>query len=366
MIDIIVEGNAQSVAEAKILISRIAAERTSTVNTKLRTIPGEFYPFIEQSQKENGDVNIRVPQYYTYRGQQPSNDEGDSIFSPATDDHISLAGERSAVQEKKAEIESLAEQLHKSLRVEHLPIGRNKHQYIIGKRGISPEEFFKETGCAIMLPTDLDNENIKIVGRPDQTEAATQRAFDLVRTMQQDNFNAANQFRGTKDPRVHVDNLAQYLRQRKIIDSVERLHNSQVNMDEAAAWEVLSRDLPSIMNTKKLISEIIQAHPQSRLSTLNVDPFYYPHLQKDTTAKVKRDFGVFIVTPNSADVDAPVVLVFEGTGALEPSYEAPRGQPSPDQVKAFKQGLEEARNHIIDLLAAQGTITSTAIEVPYM
>jgi rRNA processing protein Krr1/Pno1 len=368
VINIILEGNAHSVAEAKLEIQRIAGERTATVNTKLRTIPAEFYPFIEERQSGNGGVNVRIPQHYTYKGQQPATSEsGKPIFLPAADDdHITLSGERSAVQGTKAEIESLAEELHRKLTIDHLPIGRNKHQFIIGNRGISPEDFYKETGCAIILPSDADNEYIKIIGPPSQTDAARQRAFQLVTTMQQDNFNAVNQFRGEQDAKAHVANLAQYLRQRKIIEHIERLHKSQIVADEAVAWAVFSRDLQDIMNTKKDISSILQAHPPSRFATLQVNPFFYRHLQNNTTPRVKREFGVHLVTPNQSDADTPVVLVFEGEGGLEPNYEAPRGQPSPEQVRAFKQGLEDAKRHILDLIAAQGELTSTSIEVPHM
>lgn len=368
LIDIVLEGNAHSVAEAKLEIQRIASERTATVNAKLRTIPAEFYPFIEDLQNENAAVNMRIPRQNTYKGQQPSVSEtGKPVFLPASDDnHITLAGERSAVLGMKSEIERLAERLRQDLKIVHLPIGREKHQFIIGDGGLTADDFFKETGCAIILPSDVDNETIKIIGRPDRTDAAEQKAYGLIGTMIQEGLNPTREFRGAQDARTHVNNLAQYLRQRRLLEQLAREHKSQIVSDEANAWAIFSRDYNNAISTKKGVISILQAHPPSRLATLQVNPFFYQHLRNDTTSRVKRDFGVHLVTPTQSDAATPVVLVFEGESGLEQGYKAPHGQPSSEQIRAFKQGLEDAKKHILELIAAQGELSSASIEVPHM
>jgi hypothetical protein len=189
--------------------------------------------------------------------------------------------------------------------------------------------------------------------------------------MHQDNFNAASQFRGIQDVHTHVAYLAQYLRQRKVIEDLERLHQSHIITPEsrsggATEWQFFSRELENITNARKEITGILQAHPPSRMTTVRVDPFFHQHLRNDITPRVKKDFGVHVVTPIPSDADAPVLLVFEGEGGLEPNYQVPHGRPSPEQIRAFQQGLQDAQKHILDIIAAQAEITSSSIDVPQM
>lgn len=313
LIDIIIEGNEHSVAEAKIEITRIAGERTPKVNTRLRTIPAEFYPFIEERQNENSDVNIQVPQYHTWKAQHPPEVplKGQRPeFRPAADgNHIILTGDRTAVQAKRAEIEKLAEELQRELTVHQFALNRARHQYIIGNRGISPEEFFKTTGCAIILPSDTDDDQITIIGRPHQTEAAAKRANKLAFDMQSDNISVLSQFRNIQDPSTHVANLAQYLRQRKAIESLEKAHQAHIIIPDHRSgaggdWQFFSRDPENFGKARSELSSILQAHPPSRIDTVRVDPFFHQHLQQDITPRVKKNFGVHVVTPNPSDVDA--------------------------------------------------------------
>jgi hypothetical protein len=80
---------------------------------------------------------------------------------------------------------------------------------------------------------------------------------------------------------------------------------------------------------------------------------------------VKKDFGVHLLTPPS-EADTAVLLVFEGDAGLEPEYQMPRGQPSPEEIRAFQQGLADAQKHILDIISAQAEIKSISIDVPHM
>jgi hypothetical protein len=374
MINIVVEGNAHSVAAAKNEILRIAGERTVTVNTKLRTIPAELYPFIEELQNDSTEVNVQVPRSHIWKSQQPPDIPARGqlpVFLPAADDnHINLAGDRAAVQAKKAEIECLAEQLKKELTVDQVSISKNRHQHIIGQRGMSPEAFFKETGCAIILPSDAnDDDLITIIGRPGQTKGAKDKAYNLLSTMVNDNLNATKQFRNIQDPRTHVSNVAQYLRERKVFERLEDEHQSHIITPErgsATDWQLFARELENIAKAREDITGILQAHPPSRMSTVRVDPFFHQHLRNDITPTVKRQFGVHVVTPNFSEADTPVLLVFEGDDGLAPDYQPPRGRPSPDEIQGFQEALQGAQKHILDIIAAQAEIISTSIDVPQM
>ena len=131
-------------------------------------------------------------------------------------------------------------------------------------------------------------------------------------------------------------------------------------------WDVYSRDYSNVSNAQAAINSIVSAHPPSRFASIDVDPFYHKNLQAGIAPVVKKEYGVHVVTPPS-DTDATaVLLVFEGDAGLEPDYEPPRGQPSPDEIRAFKQGLVDAQKYILDIISAQAQIKSTDIDVPHM
>ena len=368
------EGNALSVAEAQTEINKIANERTPPVNAKLRTIPAEYYPFIaghpSVSGLEDKGIRVQVPSYHTWTTQAPPRKPSrgqNPVFLPAVgENHITLNGERTAVQAARAEIERLAQQLEQQLAIDELNIERSRHQFIIGKPGMKAQDFFAETGCAIILPNDEEEDMITIIGPADRTQAARAKAMKLAGEMQSARVDVSKQHRnipggGTE----HAQNVAQYLRQRRAIEQLEELHQAHIVAAANAPWDVYSRVYENASNAKSAISDIVNAHPPSRFASVNVDPFYHKYLRDGITPVVKKDFGVHVITPPT-EADNTVLLVFEGEAGLNPHYEIPRGQPSDEEIRAFKQGLEDAQKHILDIISAQAQIKSTCIDVPQL
>lgn len=379
MINITVEGNVLSVAEAQKEINKIVNERTPPVNTKLRTIPAEYYPFIAGHSKvtalEDKGIRVQVPSYHTWTAQPPPRMPAKGqrpVFQPAAgDNHITLSGDRAAVQAARAEIELLAEQLERELAISELSVERSRHQFIVGKPGMKPQQFLAETGCAIILPGDEDEEMITIIGPVERTQAARTRAMNLAGEMQSSRVDISKQHRNVAGGgRAHARNLTEYLRHRRAIEKLEELHEAHIvaalNQQGAPElWEVYSRNYENASNAKTAIGDIVTAHPPTRFSSVDVDPFYHKYLREGISPVVKKDFGVHLVTPTS-DADTTVLLVFEGVPGLEPGYEVPRGQPSVEEVRAFQQGLADAQKHILSIIGAQAQIKSTSIDVPHM
>ena len=379
MINVTVEGNALSVAEAQKEINKIVNERTPPVNAKLRTIPAEYYPFIAGDSKVNAledkGVRVQVPPYHTWTAQPPPRMPARGqrpVFQPAAgDNHITLTGDRSSVQAARAEIELLAEQLERQLAIAELNVDRSRHQFIIGKPGMKAQQFFAETGCAIILPADEDEDMITIIGPPERTQEARTRAMNLAGEMQTSRVDISKQHRNVPGGgSTHARNVTQYLRQRQAIEKLEEFHHAHIvaplGQDGLTApWDVYSRNYENASNAKTAITDIVNAHPPSRFASINVDPFYHKYLRDGITPVVKKDFGVHVVTPPS-ESDTAVLLVFEGEAGLDPRYQVPRGRPSPEEIRAFQQGLADAQKHILDIISAQAQIKSTSIDVPHM
>lgn len=376
MVDVEVEGNIISHMLARKAISKIASEKGASVTTKLRTIPAEFYPFLagraEGLESKHG-VQLRVPPYSTWTAQRPPQKPlsgAAPAFVPAAgENHITFGGDRASVQAARQEIEQLAEQLRKYLTVDEISLDRGRHRYIVGDGGITPEAFLAETKCAIILPTDSDEEAITIVGPPDKIEAAMDHAMNLASTINQTSLDISRLHRQAPGgPRIHARNVTQYLRDRNAIEQIEKLHQTHIethiDADGVSAWQIFSREGKNGLRAQNEITNMVHAYPPSRFATVPVDPFYHAHVQKRMAQKVKEDYGVHVVIPSSSESSAPVLLVFEGADGLSPDYQIPRGQPSADEVKAFQQGLADARAHILDIISKQATISSATTEVP--
>ncbi|KAG4420051.1 hypothetical protein IFR04_006810 [Cadophora malorum] len=376
MIDIVVEGNPIAIQMARKEIAKIANERTPAINTRLRTIPAEFYPFLAgpaSSLESSHGVQVQVPQHHTWTSQPPPRKAGpgQAEFLPAFgDNHITLGGDRAAVQAARAEIERLTQELRQRLAVEqYAGIDRGQHQYVIGQQGKTPDEFFGETQCAIILPTDDGEDIITFIGPADKLQAAKEYATDLASSINSSSLDVSRQFRNAPGgARVHARNVTQYLRDRKEIERLEAAHKASIVTpileDGAGAWELYFRDSASGIRAKDEINQILGAHPPSRMATVPIDPFFHRHIQRDITPRVKKDYGVHVVIPDASEQGAPVLLVFEGDSGLNPEYQVPRDSPSAEEIKAFKQGLEDARRHILDIISKQAAIISTSIDVP--
>lgn len=379
-IDVIIEGNALSAEMARVDILKIADEKTATINHKLRGIPAEFYPFIAgpryervQALEEGRNVKIDVPIQHIWTRQpppqitvpgQPPN------FLPAPHDNpITLSGDRLAVQEIRAEIERQAQELRRQLTLEQFAISRGRHQFIVGERGIPVHEFLAETGCAIILPSEGDDETITIIGPSDQVQAGVERAMDLASSMHSTNVDISRQHRNAPGgPAAHARNLTRYLQRRKEIERLERLYNAHIVTpilsEGTAPWELYSRDGKNAIRAQSEITSIVNGHPPSRMTSIDIDPFFHQHLQRDVLPRVHKDYGVHTIIPSESEPDTQVLLVFEGPSGPDPDYQVPRTQPTPSEVQQFQRSLEDARTYILDIISRQEAITSQSINVP--
>jgi hypothetical protein len=184
-------------------------------------------------------------------------------------------------------------------------------------------------------------------------------------------FDISKQYRSAPgDARAHARNVTQYLRDRKEIERVEKLHQTHIvttlTPEGADPWQLYYRDGKNSIRAQTELTNIISAHPPSRMDTLPIDPFFHQYLNTDVSPRVKKDYGVHVVLPTKSESGAPILLVFEGENGLEPEYQVPRGTPSPQEIAAFQQGLQDARNHILDIISKQAQIITTSIDVPKM
>ncbi|KAK4201078.1 hypothetical protein QBC40DRAFT_278797 [Triangularia verruculosa] len=373
-IDVLIEGNSQQAAAARNAILKIANERAANVNTRLKGIPAEFFPFIAKnglvgSLEQGRDLQVQVPSHPVRVAHPPVAPQGGQppVFYPAADNFIQLTGERDAVRAAKEQIERRAEELRRQLAVDQFSLNKGRHQFIVGDKGIPQDQFFDQTGCIVVLPTDDDDETVTIIGPSDKITPASDVAMDLAMNMQSSNLDITRYFRQVPSAAAHARNVTRYLRERKEIERLEKLHhvhfNTPFNASGALPWELYARDGKNAIRASNEVKGIVEGHPPARITTAAVDPFFHAYLQKEARPKVRQDYGVHLVIPQGSEADAPLLLVYEGRTSPD-SYEIPRAQPSQADLLEMQKWLNEAQTYITGLIAKQDPLTAATMDVP--
>lgn len=374
-IDVLIEGNAVTAEMARQEIENIVNERTSTVNLRLKDIPAEYYPFLAgphnslvNSLEDGRDIRVQIPHYHTWNTQAPPQcPKGQPVpFMAQAGLPIQISGERNAAREAQAQLERQVEQLRRELAIDQTPIDRSRHQFIVGDKGGSLHDFLEETGCTVIMPPSSDDsETIYIVGPPDKIVNGVNKLEDLASSMQMATVDAAKQHGGAQ---AHARNVTRYLKQRQVIEELERQHEASIILPTLAAdsntmWEIFARNGKNAMKARTDIMNLISSHPPSRVSNMVVDPFYHQFLQERNAQQIRDDMGVQLVFPDETEESPELILVYEGT-APSADYVLPRGAPAPAEIQAYKRALQEAEQFIESLTSAQQEIVARDVEAP--
>jgi hypothetical protein len=165
---------------------------------------------------------------------------------------------------------------------------------------------------------------------------------------------------------AHARALAQYFAARGLEEEFQRVHNAHVvfpvSTDTSENWDIFARDKMNLPKARADLIEIIRAHPPSRLTLVEVDPFFHPHLQEQCAHAVRNDFGVHMIIPQDEESNQ-VMLVYEGPESGNPSFRMPRQRPSATEIATFEEALHQARNQILSIIGDQD-IATQQVEVP--
>ena len=115
------------------------------------------------------------------------------------------------------------------------------------------------------------------------------------------------------------------------------------------------------MKARSDIMNLISGHPPARFSPVEVDPFYHDHLRQQAARQVRDDYGVRVVIPD--DEDLPVLLVYEDR-VPSPDYQMPRRAPTAQEAQTYQKALQEAQQHIMQMITGQQDIVSKELDAP--
>jgi hypothetical protein len=373
-----IEGDAIATRNARDEIMKIVDAHAIKSNLRLRNIPPEFFPFLAgphnarvNDMQQNKDVQITIPPFHVWQHQPPprsSRPDERPDFVPHPDMHIQITGDRADVQEARARIERLAEELRQRLMLKEQTFLRGQHQFIVGERGMSPHDFLQETGCVVILPpSHMDTEDVTIIGPPDKIAGGLDRATALASELLSANVDPRkNIMNAPNGADAHARALAQYFAARGLEEEFQRVHDAHVafpiSADTSENWDIFARDKMNLPKARADLIEVIRAHPPSRLTLVEVDPFFHPHLQEQCAHDVRNDFGVHMILPQDEDSNN-VMLVYEGPESGSASFRMPRQRPSDGEIAAFEEALHQARNQILSIIGDQD-ISTQQVEIP--
>ncbi|KAK4147473.1 uncharacterized protein C8A04DRAFT_24725 [Dichotomopilus funicola] len=377
LIKVIIEGNTQQAAHARNLIYEIMGERAGTVSLSVKDVPAEFYPFIAGPDneklkllEEEHHVTIKLPTARPFSSAPPARSEetGNPVFSSAADSAIQVRGDRYATKNVRTKIDQQVQELRNQLTLEIVQIQHGRHQFIIGNRGVSMDQFFQETGCTIVLPEDVDEDDVYIVGPPSQVAAGVQKTIDLAMGMQCSNIDISRFHRQAPGgAAVHARNVTRYLQQKRELERVGNQHgvhfNTPYSEQGALPWEIYARDGSAIVKAQSEVKSLVDAHPPTRVATVAIDPFYHQYVRKEVAPYVRQTFGVHVVVPEAAEASAPILLVYERASGAD-GYQVAREAPKREDLPDIQKGLQGAQSHIQSLLSEREPISSKTIEVP--
>lgn len=371
MVDVSIEGDPFAVQMAKQDIEKIVNEHTVTVSSKLKHIPAEYYPFLAAQQKalqqDGKDIRMQIPQYHTWNEQappQPPSNRQPVTFAPQAGFPIQLSGERQAVADARAAIDRQVQELQRQLTLDQLSMDRPRHQFIVGDMGTSLQDFMQDTGCSVILPPEHDDsEMITIVGPPERIQEGIDKIYDLASAMQSTNLDVAKQHASApRGAQAHARDVTRYLQQRQGLREIERMHDARIVPESSGNWAIFGRDQKSAMKARSDVMNLISGHPPTRFQPVDVDPFYHAHLREQGAHQIRDQYGVHVVVPDEFD-ESPVLLIFEDR-APQPDYELPRRQPTSQDAQTFQQALQEAQQHILNLMNGHSDIVSRDVDAP--
>ena len=371
-----IEGDAIAVALAQREVDEIISRKAANMSVRLREIPPELFPFLAgprsvhvEALTRGRDVDVRVPHYYTWSQQPPPSVASPAevpAFVPDPTHHITVSGDRGAVQETRAELERRANILRKQIALTQLDISRGQHQFVAGLDGTALHDVLRETGCSVILPpASDDSETITIVGPREKLDLGMDKVMNLATSMRSANVDVGRAFpnppMGTQ---AYTQALTRYLRQRRMIEELERRHDSHIVLPplEGSNWEVYSREGKNTIKAKTDILNLVGAHPPARFRHVEVDPFYHRHLHENHHGRFLADHGVRMLLPEEPE-STQVLLVFEGP-AVEPDAPVLSQRPSQAETAEFEKALLAAQDQIRSLFVNQQSVDTRPVPVP--
>ncbi|KAK6507875.1 hypothetical protein TWF481_006296 [Arthrobotrys musiformis] len=372
MVEISLEGDVDAIRMALQEINQIVGQKTSHVNVKLpfTTFPGQYFPFLAGphnariSELEEGkDLKIRIPIYHT--------SESSKEFSEPPVPII-LSGERSAVQEARAILEKRAQKIRDDFQSISINIPKPQHRFLVGDKGKTIGDILSESGCSVVVPpAHIQYDSVLVIGPRDQIGNGVTTVMNKANSMSFDSLDIARAHAialssDVARQRQHARDLARYFRKIKEIQRLENELEVQISIPKTdvlydpntgVVFEIIGKLAESVKKAKMGVINIVNAHPPSRLSYVDIDPLLHRHIigaKGRNLQKIKDDHGVEVLFADEDDQDSEVVLVYGGTTGTEVA----------PQPQTAAEALETVKELLLKIASDQADLKSKVLNIP--
>lgn len=373
-------------AELFPFIRGVHSSWTNELAGRLKVSESEEYDVEEDS--EGAGIKIEVPVYAVWGTAPPPPEpevEGDPVKGWKCDARrwIEISGERRKVYAAKTEIERRAREVAASITLRNIALNKGQHQFILGEDvDAAIDSFLAETGCTVLLPPEQsESESVTIIGPADKIDAGVEKAMDLATSMRMSSVDLSRQHASVAyasadvTPAQHAAALTKYLKQRSVLSQLEKLYDARIvvpgsistDNTSPVVWEVYSRDGKNAVLARSEVVNVIKAHPPTRISRIpNIDSCFWPVIAGEREA-IKTQFGVWVLVPETpTPVAQDIFLVHEGnqTGSPDVQAQGYRSVPGKQDLETFKQGLNNAKQHILSKIGDPADVTAASVQVP--
>ncbi|RPA96845.1 hypothetical protein L873DRAFT_1693483 [Choiromyces venosus 120613-1] len=360
-IDITIEGDEYGVPIAVQKINAIVAERTITVTTRIPDIPGELYPFIQGPHRklveeyEARVQRVQVPDYFYSAKSQP--------FSPPSGP-IVITGEKQAVQEVRAEIESkVAEFKAAGFHSVLVPVSKAKHPFFTLNKGQLIHEVLAKAGCTVILPEGAKANSLMVYGPSDKIPQGYEEVLKASNSYQLAAIDVCKAYpNAAGGPKLQARDITRYLKRTGEFASLQSEFDLEIttpsddelyDLQKPCVIQIIGKSTETLNGAKAKIQELYSKLTPGRVLRFEVEPLHHRLIVGKDGRGVKRITdkfpGLGLLLPDDTE-EAEIVLIYGG-----------RSEDAEEITKA----LEGVKEHILSLVEAQKfDVTEKVITIP--
>ncbi|XP_042900399.1 vigilin [Parasteatoda tepidariorum] len=279
-----ITGTKEGIDKARHEIQLLSDEQAKFAFERLE-IPKIYHPFIL------GPFNETITQI--------TNETGARINIPPASvlkDELTIAGEKVAVAKAKERVQQIHEEKKRNCQSVSVEVPKYQHKYIIGQRGQTIQEIFKETGVSVEMPaTDVQSDTITLRGEQAKLGPALTYVYAKANSVKNESINVESWLHkyiiGKKG--ANIKHLTQDLTKVQIdfLDDHIKLEGPPEEVKTAQT---------------KLMDMIENLRKQLAYEEVKVNPLFHRHIIGKNGAninKLKQDPRTLINIPSDGDSD---------------------------------------------------------------
>lgn len=302
-----------------------------------------------------------MPDYFYTEKSQP--------FSPPSGP-IVISGEKVAVQEVRAEIEKMVEEL-KAASFIHImvPVAASKHKFFTSNGGRLIHEVLEETGCTVILPANGKVDSAIVYGPTAKVGAGfsvTNTKAEAYQSVSIDVCRAHPKAPG--GAKLQARDITRYLKQKQEFQNVEKEFDVEVTLPSAedlydlnkpCLVTIIGRSSEKVGGARAKIQNLYLQYNPDRVVRLDIEPLHHRHIvgrDGRGVQKVIEKRPVELLFPEDPE-EFEIVFVYEGESQDREEVRQVLDEAT-ELVIAFSQNQVAVIQKTIDISKEYETSTS--------